>query len=432
MQKIPKSLISIANKITERDVQALKSIYDLRCLTQKQIYELHYSKSSKNNKTVSDSYCKTKIQLFLELNLIEKVEFQPKEFCYFLTSRGVDIVRAHYNLPHNIFDSRCKVVTRGYLRASELKMNTRIINHQIALNQFYSDIQQEHLICPFKYEDAKHAQSFTSIAPDAFLTAYDTYFFIELDMGTESKKLLLDKWNHYRRFLNSDEYFYSERKVIVLFIIENIDDVKKRADLVKSTFFESLGDLASDYFDMLVGDKEYIIDCLTNKFFKHPKSIAEEAYSLSKTLSSLHSIQSKAYDTLPSFFKEIPRFDLLSKKSLNDTSIFFIVDDAKYLPASIITKMAYFEVSQNLIYNKSKETVYLLLIVDSIDSIYCELSTFSLFKSNIYFTTHPRLNTLPFNKAICQIDTAGNVYTLNSSLSSKVFSYNIYDKSLNK
>ena len=130
MKKVSKALSSIASKISPRDAKALKSIYDLRCLTASQIYQLHYSVNIRTNKPVADTFCKSKINTFLDLGLIEGTVFSlnnTNDTAYFLTSLGIDLIRVHYNLAHNIFDSSRKIVSRGYLRQSELKINSRLI-----------------------------------------------------------------------------------------------------------------------------------------------------------------------------------------------------------------------------------------------------------------------------------------------------------------
>lgn len=429
MQKISKSLIPIAAKLSNRDVLALKSIYDLRCLTASQIYQLHYSRNSKTNKPVSDTFCKSKIAIFIDLNLIERVPFSfngDSHFCYFLTSKGVDIVRAQFNLPPNVFDSSRKLVKRGYLRPSELKINARLIPHQIHLNQFYIDFTKISCDLTYSYKDGKHSNSFSSISPDGVLTAKDTYFFIETDLGTESKKHLSEKWKHYRNFLKSDEFFFIERKIVVLFILENISDVAQRRDLVKLTAHEELLDLFGDNFDIYVGTREFILDALSNKLLKPSIEQSNLPLSnLSEVLANQHNVACKPASYICDKVIDAKKFTYLSQlKSLSHLHLFFI-DEYYYEPISMFHKVAYFELTRDLFYNKISHTVNLLIIVESIQDLFKDLSLTNLANLNIFFTTIDRLEKYCFEDAIFQLDLSGNLYTFNHSLDTRIFSHNI-------
>lgn len=432
MKKISKSLSTVASKISLRDAQALKSIYDLRCLTSSQIYQLHYSFNIRTNKPVADTFCKTKISTFLELGLIEKVSFilnNQTHFCFFLTSLGIDLVRVHFNLPHNIFDSSRKVVSRGYLRPSELKINPRLIPHQIYLNQFYIDFTKLGYNLNYTYKDSKHATSFFDVAPDAILTTQNTHFFIETDLGTESKKLLIEKWRHYRSFLNSEESSYLERKIVVLFIIENLEDIQQRRDLVKLTAYEELVDLLGDHFDIYVGSRSYILECLNNKLL--PPSLEQSNLSISKLtdiLASNHNIESKPAELAASKLIEAKNFTYLSKSNDNIQHNLFFITDYFFEPLSFFNKIAYFERTKDLFYNSVNRTINLIVIVNSIDNLYNDLSLTSLANLNIFYSTIERLENLPLEEALFQLDLSGNLYTFNKSLSERVFSYNILNE----
>ena len=52
-----------------------------------------------------------------------------------------------------------------------------------------------------------------------------------MDMSTESKKQLIEKWDNYRSFLLSREFSSSperNNKIVILFIIENSKDLEYR------------------------------------------------------------------------------------------------------------------------------------------------------------------------------------------------------------
>lgn len=431
MKKVSKSLCNIASKISERDVKALKSIYDLRCLTDSQIYQLHYSVNSRTNKPVADTFCKSKITTFIDLGLIERVPFKLKEKnlnSYFLTTLGVDLIRAHFNLPHNIFDSTRKVVQRGYLRPSELKINSRLIPHQIYLNQFYIDFTKLNCNLTYSYKDAKHSKAFYNIAPDAILTAKDTYYFIETDLGTENKKLLSDKWKHYRRFLQSSEFTYLERKVVVLFILENVTDIEQRKDLVKLTAYEELLDLLDDNFDIYVGTRDTIIQCLSKKLLITSKEMSTLPIAkLSEILANNHSIQTKPACYFTRYNPDLHKYTYLSKLDTHMSFDLLLIDDYHFEPLSVFNKIAYFERTKDLFYNNIAQRINLLIIVDSIETLYNDLLLTNLTNLNIFFSTIERLENLSFENALFQLDLSGNFYTFNFSLNQRLFSHNILD-----
>lgn len=428
MKKMNKKLPLVASKLTERDVAALKSIYDLRCLTANQIYQLHYS-TNKNNTLVSDSYSKRKIKLFLDLNVIEQVCYNTNKYAYFLTSLGVDLIRVVYNLPNNILDSQRKVVSRGYLRPSELKINTKLITHQLYLNQFYIDFLKLQFTS-FKYEDAKHSKFLKDVSPDAFLVAGDIQFFIEMDLGTESKKLLNEKWQHYRAFLKSNDFSFEERKIVVLFIIENVTNIEKRKDLVRYSIYEEILDLIDKDFDIYIGSKKEILTLLKNKFLFKESTLNEEFKNDTYSLLSLHdNLQIKPAHTLCNYIESADNFThfVRYKNTENNELVHFFVDDHYFSPTSTFYKIANFEQTSNLFYNIFTTKIKLLLIVDSEQSIFDELSTLRIMDPNVFFTTKERLQTLSFEEALFQLDRSGNYYSFKNSLSNRIFIKNLRD-----
>lgn len=432
MKKVSKSLSSIANKITERDAQALKSIYDLRCLTGSQIYQLHYSVNVRTNKPVADTFCKSKINIFLDLGLIEGTSFYlngKNDTAYFLTSLGVDLIRVHFNLAHNIFDTSRKVISRGYLRPSELKINSRLIPHQIYLNQFYIDFTKLNLNFHYTYQDAKHATKFFDVAPDGILTAKDTYYFLEMDLGTESRKLLTEKWQHYKAFLNSESFLFIERKVVVLFILENISDIEQRRNLVKLTAYEELREKLGYSFDIYVGSRNYILNCLSNKLL--PNSIESSPLPLkniSDILSNYHGISCRPAAYASEITLDSKSFTYLSKLEEGTSLDFLLICDHYYDPISTFSKIYYFERTKDLFYNKISKAINFLIIVESIENLYNDLKLTNLTYINIFFSTVERLENLPFEQALFQLDTQGNLYTFNHTLNERIFSHNILQK----
>ena len=90
---LSKRIRSLLKEFSQRDLEALKSIYDFRCLSFNQIYERHYKYSKKTGGIVSDGYLKKKIRKFERLGIIEYEEDGKVDGVYFLTSDGVKVVK---------------------------------------------------------------------------------------------------------------------------------------------------------------------------------------------------------------------------------------------------------------------------------------------------------------------------------------------------
>lgn len=76
-------------------------------------------------------------------------------------------------------------------------MLPRLINHQLELNQFVIEFNAKHSadpnLMPHKYYNEKFVSKYKFIRPDGMISIGDIDFFLEMDMGTENKKQLIDK-----------------------------------------------------------------------------------------------------------------------------------------------------------------------------------------------------------------------------------------------
>lgn len=422
--------------LSRRDVDALRSIYDFRCLTVAQIYELHYMKSIKfDNEIVSDSYCRKKIYEFTENNVLEKVAYDEGEVL-FLTTMGVDVVRHACDFPSNIYDYTKKVVKRGYYRASELKVAPKYIKHQLALNQFMINFILKENDIYWRYYDEKHISQFRNIRPDGLLNMLDIDFFLEMDMATESKKQLYNKWENYRRFLDSAEYDHIERKIIVLFIVENTMNPQSRIDLVRHTLGERLMDRIDSNFEVYVDTMDGIMNILEDKI-----GIAK-GLKLDENDDIFRSIANQGFsvamgEKLKNTFGGT-EFDFYCRKIDENNHIIvennrvqeFVVDSYKNSPFSIMKKIAFINLV-NLHFKKrfNREISY-IIVAQSEEQIYRDLKVMDLLVvNNIFYTTYERLKSKPLHQALFQFDFLGNLYSfIDSGLDERTFEYNLPDK----
>lgn len=426
---------SLIKALSKRDMNALRSIYNYRCLTVAQIYELHYKKSIKfENDIVSDSYCRKKMFEFTENGIIERVDSDEGEVL-FLTPLGIEIIRSAYDLPVNIYDSNKRVVKRGYYRASELKIAPSYISHQLALNQFMIDFEMEEHDVYWKYYDEKHISSFRNIRPDGLLNVLDIDFFLEMDMASESKKQLYSKWENYRRFLDSKEYSNIERKIIVLFIIENTANPLARIELVKHTVGERLMDKLDSNFEIYVNTKENIMKLINDKIGIAKKQKMDENDEIFKAIAS-QGFSVALAEKLKTAFGGV-EFDFYCRKIDENNRIVvenkkvqeFIVDTYKYAPISVLKKIAFMNVANLHFKKKYKREVSYVIVAESAEQLYRDLKIMDLLVvNNIYYTTYDRIKSRPLHEAIFQFDFLGNIYYFeNSGLEERVFEYNVPD-----
>lgn len=426
----------LLKSLSNRDIEALKSIYDHRCLTVNQIYELHYKKSARGNgEIVSDAYCKKKISEFLELGIVEKVEHLGEDVM-FLTTKGVDLIRHCYDLPANIYDYNQGVIRRGYYRASELKITPKYISHQLKLNQFLIDFKLKEHDIYWKYYDEKYISQFRNIRPDGLLTMFDVDFFIEIDMATESKKQLYDKWDNYRRFLDSQEYEYIERKIVVLFIIENTANPQARIDLVKHTLGARLMDKIDSNFEIYVGTKEDMLGIIDEKIEVingKKKDFNDEIF----TAMANHGFSVALGEKLKNIFNGI-EYDFYCRKIDENNHVViennriqeFIVDSYKLQPFSVLKKIAFLSLSNVYFSEKLGRKLSYIVVGESEESLYRDLKIMDLLVvDNVYYTTLDRLKNRPFYKALFQFDFLGNIHSFkDNGLDDREFEFNVAEQ----
>ena len=380
--------------------------------------------------------------------MVKKIFFKHNNYVLFLTTKGVDILRIEFDFPTNILDSNKQVIQRGYFRANELEMHPRLINHQVYLNQFVidfkryckvSDTQYEtNLFNKIKYYDEKHMSSYKNIRPDGLITLMDIDFFIEMDMSTESKSQLEEKWDRYRRYLLSKSFNFgkNENKIIVLFIIENSKDLEKRKQLVKLTATEMLLDkLDGQYFDLYVGSSKELLSLVFNDILPSFECRSSNQNSLLSVFAKEDFLVSHGYN-IKERFENIEYNYYIRKtnkngslKTLNGRPIEFLVDDYRTHTMSVLSRLTYHMKNNSMFKIQYKRDIPLLVIVNSLDDIFNDLDLVDFdFEKNslIYFAVMDDIIDSTIDKCIFQIDSFKNVFRFKDySLKTKVYNKNL-------
>jgi|GEM_PF-5401142 len=419
-------IIDIINQLEHKDIEALKNIYMYRCLNEDQLFKLIY-----NDNNTNKLYVRDKIQKMLNLNLIESVFYGAELPVYFLTSTGIDVVRTFYDLPYNIFDIEKKIIKRGYYRASELKINPKFINHQMQLNNFvinFSEKLNNRLV--WKYYDEKYMSQYVNIRPDGLIQILDVDLFLEIDMATESKNQLYEKWENYRNFLMSSEYAYKERKIIVLFILNNSEKIQERKDLIRYTITERILDLIDDNFEIYIGTQEEILNVIFKKIIPHSigkdiilneiKNILEVNHFFNVDDGSI--IKNFLIDTNYSFYiRKIDRRNYLIVE--NNKIQEYLLDEYYFSPVSVLKKIAYLDRNNSIFKSKLGRELSYIVVAKNEEELFHDLKIADLIGTkNVYFTTINRLKNMNFYEAIFQFDYLGNIYHfIDGGLQNRVF-----------
>lgn len=408
-------LFNIIKKLTETDFDLLHHLYLYRCLTLRQARDFIY----KNEETI-DLFRNNYIKPLLQLGVVEEVEYIPNQYVLFLTTSGVDSVRYTKDIPLEIFNPDTKIVKRGYYRAGELKMHPRLIKHQVYLNQFMLEFQVMALErgIKWKYYDEKYVSQYFTIRPDGLIQLFDTDFFLEMDMGTESKKQLSDKWNNYRDFVRSTEFTNKENKIVILFITENVKNVEGRKELVRFTAVNQILDLFQDTFDMVVGSKDELLALLFNTLIPNILQENKNKEQIFQILKEKHGFQvDLAYPLKPAlndadyewYIRKLSNDNLIVKE--NGRLQEFVVDDYTYQPLSVLQRIQYHQRNSNVFYLKFKRNIPYIVIAKNEKSLYNDLKVAdALTTEQVYFTTPKRLKDYPFHEALFQFGIQGEIY----------------------
>lgn len=417
MRKIP--------NINRRDLEALKSIYDLRCLTFDQIYQLNYNRAINDYTPITQNTCKKKIKEFLDNKLLIEREYELGKTCFFITNKGINLIKEAFNIPENIYDLDKNVIKRGYFTAAELNIKTRLINHQIHLNQFYVDFCSLNIKASWNYVDSKHSElQFGGLIPDAILTILDKTIFIETDMGTENKKQISEKWNNYMSFINSGDFKYRDRDIVVLFIIEG-QNLTDRINLVKYLAYEGLMGIIDPSFDIYIGSRGDIIDLLKNKFFPN-NNIFNKKAQIDILMRNKFNFLTTSGEKVKNYLNDTEYTWFI--RDATNSKIEFVVDEYFYRPMQTLNKIAYLDYNNTYLLKNYNKQIKMIIICDNEQEIYNDLKVIqALDMNNVYCTTLNRLiNSRYLYESLFQFDFLGNIFVFeDENLSKRKFEKNM-------
>ena len=411
------SVETIVTHLSQADQQTLIKLYQLRCLSIQQVYRLYYQEHLEFKQFVQET-----LVALVQLKLIKLNHYKENEFGITLENEGVQVVRHLLNLPPNLFTKDKRMLQRGYLRASDLRVLPRFMNHQIHLNefilQFESQFNKKYTAYRYKYFDEKHLTHYLSIRPDGLLHLFDVDLFLEMDMGTETKKALEQKWRHYRQFITNEDFKYQERRMIIFMFCEGEVEVQARRELILKTAFETLGDYFSNQIDMYVGSTEELTYLLFEKLIPHwlqtdPTLPTWQRLLKNKGFNLYRATQFNQYFKKGHYqlFAQLPLKTNTGETLLQE----FFLDDWRAQRLAICTNIAFFHQNRRNLEKVYPRPVKYLICANHEEQCRELLTILGLLnEKHVYFTTIERLNQYPLEQAIFCFDSEGNRYHFQS------------------
>lgn len=402
-----------AMKLSKRDTEMMYAIYQFRCLDVRQAHFYFFSEFERR-----DIFELEVLYPLIDMELIELVEYKSG-VAIFLQREGVDIIRDEFELSTHIVDEETLAVKRGYYSAGELRMNPRLVNHQVGLNEFvlkFSKRAPKNL--NWKHYGEKFVSSYFGIRPDAMIRLFDLDIFLEQDMNTESEYQLLGKWDNYRTFLRSKEHEMNPRRILVFFIVDNIKreaTIQNRKDLVRYTAVDGLIDCFDDYFDIVVGTREELLD-YAFEWLIPTLQLANPIHNhFIATMQEKHGFTVRDADKLSAFMED--SYDFIAYKTDHNDNLTiehdriqeFLFEDATFSPFSVMHKVDFHKRNSATFRRNMNRGISSVFIVDDEDGIEKDLKLARLLGADqIFYTTMERLEKKPFHEALFAFDALGN------------------------
>ena len=231
-------------QLSEEDKQALLSIYCHRCMDVSLLsLSIYHDIDSAQNA----------VDKMVSLWFLETVDYNARFPALFLTTLGVSAIKTLFDAElHRRYDRGGRDFR--FRLAAELKMNPKVISHQMHLNAFETNLflyaGNETAYCYWDEKMMPPASEF--MMPDGMVELDNYYLFLEMDMGTEDQKRLAQKWDSYRMFLNSPGSFYKGKPIVMLFILEGMSKPNVRKKNVTEILLRHLAERIDGKFEVFI------------------------------------------------------------------------------------------------------------------------------------------------------------------------------------
>lgn len=425
--------IETVKSMNPTDKSFLSAIYSHRCLNEELAYQFFYKKVN-----AIREYTLKRIRWMTNKGLIEPIEYGGEFPALFLTMLGIETYRYICDIPKEAFDFESGKMKKTLKSAYELKMQTGVLRHQMELNRFELMFEaRANGAFPIRYEDEKFMRMSMAIRPDGMIQLQDLDLFLEMDMATETSSALLSKWNHYQEYLHTNGVRDAKRKIVVLFILNNVKNPERRRNTVLATIKKGLLDQVNQYFEIHIGTITELMDIV---FARYLPTSTEYQHNEAVLQSKVHAMHQYIY-AQPSFMESvIPeyRYSAYIRKLNHEKKV--LIQDGKmqefllfsYIgkPLSTLAMIAFRNRDRGrMIRAYHRPIPYLIIVEDERSFFYdlCLISDFDL--QDVFFTTESRLKEKTFPEALFQYEKNGNLFHFkNFSFTVREFETNVKDK----
>ena len=443
MSKRIVKLIESSN-YSEREFQALYSLYKYRCLSFDQLYFLHYAKSKLGTRDVNTGYMRRRMAQFKRDGLIEKMTKVERDCppLFSLTTDGIKVVRTYFNLSNE--DDVEDNIFATDLSYAEIKIEPKFAFHQYYLNSFAINFNKVFAdVSDYTYVDERHMTKSQNIRPDGLCILPkrkvvingqetiipETHFFLENDMGTESIPKIRQKFERYRAFIDSSQY-NSNIRMVVLFIckdnqlsskdivdnsqIKNYQEsagIKRRIKNIKQAIAEAMLDYIKGDIEVFVGVQPKLLAAVKCLYLPQYFGMSERTFlpNVMSILSDRHSdtLEFKEVDKLMKFTNNT-KYNYYAKSDVFHKSFIFL--ECFGDPMSVIYKLEHHKKNTLAFRQTMHRELNLVIVANKEDSLValnnvCELSNPKY--SAIMCTTVKRLKELPLEQALFQFTSYG-------------------------
>lgn len=355
-------------QLTEKDISLFSYIYEFKVLSLNQCWRLVYSDSTVNT-------CSSQLFLLHEEGYLLCSPDAVRSYTFTLTTLGIKTLYRERGWPLEIEDEWGKKI-RNYKWPTELAVRKNILSHQLALNDFLIDFilrwkTEDTCGVSYRLEAEKGFRDIEFFRPDATIIlkgsdGKNTFLFIEQDMGFESRRQLTEKWDRYRKFVETHRGDDEVNRMIMLFIVDY--DTSKAlphnmdfSDMPACFAFRTrevcrsinglLPSMLDGFFDTFINTKDVLMDCVFQRIIpscagksRFEREVMTKIFreQLGLRVTKVTKIRSRFHDTSFTYYARKEEGGGIGKDS-RGRAIAYLMDDTSFTPLSLLAKAMHME-----------------------------------------------------------------------------------------
>ena len=373
--------------IAKKQIDILAYIYQLRILRHNQIYQIFFMKYNTDGTYGGSEYCNKYLRNMIQSGYIAKIKYNGEKYYYILT-KGIHVLQSQS--VSWLGEGNGNIET--YRQSAKVRVLEKNILHQTALNQFVLNFISKKYPVAWNYLDESYMDisAMKTFKPDGILIVEDSIYFLEMDMGTETRKQLVDKWMRYRKCF-SKKMLQSYGKVTILFIQKDGTDTLYRKNMIISSIQEIIPDLVNgELLDILIGSQaqlqQYLERTTESLFLEKPSDTLSVLKSQNYTISMIKNSLPLLYT--PYYCRKRGEKGVITRNGIPEE---FLLDENICERQSILYNIATYKNAMIEFAKKNKRTIRYVIVEKeeggSSQSLYKDAEENPL----ILFTTKERL-----------------------------------------